>query len=201
MACENLAPVHAHPMPETEMKVVRSGGMLHLLIQVPLPDLMLALPTNMGRARTMLEPQPWRLKPYLTAHTHVVLPSGSTQHVSIESARIRRTRAADVRSFAEVEVTASVRLDQRTAVVLRYDGVLHRVANHRVRVQTNAGLPIGVIEYRLATKQGTSLLLPGALSAKEGGGRTSLWAGVPVAYPPGRSGSIVGTTILIGTGR
>lgn len=139
-----------------------------------MPDLMLALPTDMGRARTMLEPQPWRLKLYLAAHTHVVLRSGRMLPVSIETVRIHRTRAADVGSYAEVEVAASVRLDQRTPVVLRYDGVLHRVANHRVRVRTNAGRLIGVIEYRLATKQGTSLLLPGAPSAKEGGARTSL---------------------------
>ncbi|MEZ5743213.1 MAG: hypothetical protein R3D89_05645 [Sphingomonadaceae bacterium] len=155
------APLQAHPMPDTEITVGRNAQTLNLVIKLPMSELMLALPPHYPRdAKALIGSNQRDLRAYFAAHTRLLAHGGRTVPVTIGSIRLNREHDPDVGNYAELEVRATARIAGHVPLSLVYDGVLHRVANHRAIVRDRAGRLLGVIRFSLAAKAATPLPLP-----------------------------------------
>lgn len=155
-------PVMAHPMPNSEVTVARGAQTVNLVIRVPLPELMLALPLQSPRdAKSLLSDDQRALQSYFAAHTRLLTMRGAAIPVTIGSIRLHQERNPDVGNYAELEVAASARIGGSARLSLAYDGVVHRIANHRVMVRDLAGRPLGTVRYNLSTKASSYVILPG----------------------------------------
>lgn len=157
----DVEPAIAHPMPDTEITVIRSEKELNLSIRLPMSELMLALPSqrSLDAGELLIDGQS-DLRTYFAAHTRLVSSQDVTAPITIRSLQLNRDDDADIGSYAELEVIASVHVGGAVPLTLVYDAVLHRVANHRAIVRDNSGQLLGVIHYSLALKAATPLQLP-----------------------------------------
>lgn len=159
--------LHAHPMPDTEITVARAAQVVNLTIRVPMSDLLAALPPRVSRnPRTLLGGGQRELRAYFAAHTRLVTRQGATLPITIGAVRMHRERDPSVGDYAELEVMAAARIGRDVSLSLAYDGVLHRIANHRASVRDGNGRLIGVIRYSLAAKRAAALPLSGAASGR-----------------------------------
>ena len=155
------APVVAHPMPDTEITVSRGPATINLVIRVPMHDLMLALPKHAPRkAPQLLAADQPDIRAYFARHLHVLDDAHRHVPLRIGTVSLHRDRDPDVGVYEELEIHAFGTATSAKRLNLAYDGVIHRVINHRALVRDRAGKVLGIIRYELATKRTKGLLLP-----------------------------------------
>lgn len=174
-----LGPAKAHPMPDSEIVVTRGGDRVDLTIRVPMDDLLLAMkddPAAKGLPRdagALLAGDAAGLKAYVAAHVALEAPlasGGKRVAVTVDSLREVADEDEDVGHYSELEVKAHGFVAGDVPLVLAYDLVLGRVANHRALVSDAGGKALGVIRYSLAEKKANALPLPvvAAMGARVG---------------------------------
>lgn len=168
------ATVGAHPMPDTQIVVDRSANQIALTIRLPVAELLIAQPlAGLGND----DPTPEsiaKLRAYFAGHTAIVDASGKRYPLTLKSIEIEKSSDAEVGTYSELVVRAIAPVTASEAVFLDYDGIMHRVANHRAFIQNAAGAEIGVVGYNLARKD-TNLvaLAPSPRSAAADAGSPS----------------------------
>lgn len=151
----------AHPMPDTEITVVRGTERLRLTIRVPLDDLRLAIGEPSQRLTTTDGASSSKhLRKYFERHARLIKSNGTPVPMVIEAVRVTTDRNNDVGTYRELVVETSALIRSAEQVVLAYDGVLHQVANHRARVMDASGKLIGIIRFSMAEKRATRVAIP-----------------------------------------
>ena len=144
---------NAHSMPDTQVVVDRSAQGVTLYLQAPVEDLALAL------GRPVAPEDHATLHSYFVAHTRIETAAGHPLPVEIIRIDLVEDHHADVGQFSEVQVTATAPADAEATLILRYDGILHEVANHRALVYAPDGTRLGILRFDLAKKAPTTLTL------------------------------------------
>ena len=162
----------AHPMPDSEIIVVRWPDRVDLTIYVPMDDLLLAMkddkeavgiPRDVDAllAKGLINDQA-AFKAYVASHVALVTADGKAVPFTIDKLLKVADSDADVGDYAELEVHAYGDVAGDVSITLVYDLVLGRIANHRALVHDEDGKEIGVIRYNLADKKAEALVLPAA---------------------------------------
>ena len=162
----------AHPMPDSEIIVVRWPDRVDLTIYVPMDDLLLAMKDDKAAAGiprdadTLLAKRQINdqaaFKAYVASHVKLVTADGKAVPLTIDRLLKVADSDADVGDYAELEVHAYGDVAGDIPLTLVYDLVLGRIANHRALVHDEDGEEIGVIRYNLADKKAEALVLPAA---------------------------------------
>lgn len=154
--------LRAHPMPDTEIVVTREAASVEFEVRIPLDDLMLVLP-DLDAAAPLSDSARSQIAEYLGAHLRLEEASGAgaAVAVTIDMVRLQKGTDSHVGEYREVEIGARAASVAEGPLTLRYDAVLHQVANHRALVRLSDGSPIGIIRFSLAEKRATPLTLPG----------------------------------------
>lgn len=168
-------PLSAHPMPDTEIVVGRDTGGMRLSLRIPVSDLQLALQAgSLNDDQKIDAGEMSLLRDYFARHLRIISATGSAIPVRFEKAELSSTRHGDVGEYRELELRFSAQARGDQLMLLEYDAVMHRVANHRAIVRDRDGSAIGQIRYSLAEKDTnrvelpTTRILPKASSAPEG---------------------------------
>ena len=153
-------------MPDTRITVARDAVGLRMTLRIPWPELLLALPAEVPRrAFGPTEEDLPRLRTYIAAHLRVVPEGSAPVPVTLHRIHIYESTDEDVGRYQEVEVVASVAILGEVPLVLDYDAVLHRVANHRAIVRDAGCAHIGVVRFSLAQRHATPVAIPPASHA------------------------------------
>lgn len=148
-------------MPDTEIVVERTAEELRLTIRAPLSDLALAMPLAGLDADDRLDPQERAaLEAYVKRHAALRSVEGTTYPIAIDAIAIVATRHSDVGNYRELDLRASSSVGGTKPLTLAYDGIIHRIANHRALVSSASGRPYGVIRYSLAVQDTNPVTLP-----------------------------------------
>lgn len=161
------APAAAHPMPDTEITVLRGEAETHFAVRMPLSDLQLALPPGtMDGDDTLSAEERVKLAAYIFQHMAINSPQGEDLPLTINSVAIAAADDADVGHYRELEMVVSAPASAATPIRLTYDAIMHRIANHRAFVASDVGEPIGIIRFNLAEAGTNPVDIPAVSSAQ-----------------------------------
>jgi hypothetical protein len=155
----------AHALPGTEIVITQRGDTMTLDFAVPMPELILAMKLPKGTAN-MLVTQGDAIVTYFSAHLRVTDGNGRAVPVALSGWTIAPMTDEDVGTFDMLQFTASLRPVTTTGLVLHYDAVIHRVANHVAslrQARANAFRGLGVIGYDHVAKATPAFALGAAL--------------------------------------
>lgn len=153
------SPAFAHSMPDTQIIVARSPDEITLTIRASLEDLGLVMTDAPDTDAVLTPAEEAALRAYFMEHTRIDTAEGTALPVNIEGMRLIEGHHADVGIFEEVLVTAKAPVAAGEALVLRYDAILHEVANHRALVYGADGTRLGILRFDLSAKAATVLPL------------------------------------------
>lgn len=191
-----LRPAKAHPMPDSEIVVARGAERVNFTIRVPMDDLLLAMkddPAAKGLPRdagALLAGDQTGLKNYVAGHV-ALEADGKRFRLVIDSLREVADEDEDVGHYSEAEMKAHGVVAGDVPLVLVYDLVLGRIANHRALVSDAGGKSLGVIRYSLADKKAETLGLPlyaGPKAAKKAGAAPAAPPAAPAQAESERKG-------------
>lgn len=148
-------------MPDTRITVARDAEMLRMTIRIPWQELLLALPEEMPRHVVgPTEENFSHLRSYFIRHLHVVPEDNPPVPITLHWIRVYESSDEDIGLYREVEVVASTVVRGDVPLMLDYDAVLHRVANHRAIVRDSGCAPVGVVRFSLAQRHATPVVIP-----------------------------------------
>ena len=167
LALWTAAPAAAHPMPDTEITVLRTEAETRFAVRMPLSDLQLALPPGtMDDDDRLTAAERVNLAAYVFQHMAVSSLQREDLPLTINSIAIAAADDADVGPYRELEMIVSTPASATTPIRLTYDAIMHRVGNHRAFVASDAGETIGIIRFNLAEAGTNPVDIPAVPSAK-----------------------------------
>lgn len=146
-------------MPDTQIIVERRPATVTLTIRASLEDLGLVMANAPDTDAVLTPAEEAALRAYFQEHTRIDTTGGTELPVEIEGLRLIEGHHADVGVFEKVLVTAKAPVPAGEALVLRYDAILHEVANHRALVYGVDGTRLGILRFDLSAKAPTVLPL------------------------------------------
>jgi hypothetical protein len=151
----------SHPMPDTEITVSGTATAVNLIVRLPMHDLLLALPPTAPRRTSALLADGQRdLRAYFLRHLRVLDRNNRPVPLKLGVIALHQDKSPNVGEYKELEVRAAASASQGEPLTLVYDGIIHRVINHRALVHDRRGELIGIIRFELATKRVRPLPLP-----------------------------------------
>lgn len=146
----------AHALTDSEVIVERREAELRLFIRAPLEDLALAMPDAPDARSALSDSEEAALRAYFARHTRIFTEAGGVP-VEIVEVRLIEAHHGDVGAYGEVQVVASAPVATTAGFTLRYDGILHQVANHRALVYASDGTRLGILRFDLSLKAPNAL--------------------------------------------
>lgn len=148
----------AHPMPNTVILVSLDDAGLTLDIAVPMPELLLALPSSFAKDAELLGgPQQPLLASYFRTHLAILSSDGTAQRFAIESFDLSSAADDGVGRYQELRLRVRVPGTQTfnpRNFTLAYDAVIHQVPNHYALVQVSQDFRTGLLPSERATELG-----------------------------------------------
>jgi len=181
-------PLHAHPMPNTQIAVWIGAGGMYFDIAVPGPELRLALPREWPRDADLLaEPQRAAVLRYFDAHFLVQAAAGPPQPHHIQSLTRWQASDPDAGYYEELRLRILVPIRvgfEPRGFELHYDAIIHQVPNHFALVTVNVDFRNGQLDATRAREVGVirydfsrNLTPPLVVSTAPG----NLWRGLRAA--------------------
>ncbi|WP_025031060.1 hypothetical protein [Nitratireductor aquibiodomus] len=153
----------AHPMPDTEVIVDQEAQAITLTIRTSLETLGLVMREAPDNDATLTAAEDTALRTYFAEHTRIDTQNGVALPVTITEVRLLEGHHSDIGHFEEVEIKATAPVPSGSGLILRYDGILHEVANHRALVYAPDGRRLGVLRFDLSKKEPNVLPLESAV--------------------------------------
>jgi hypothetical protein len=168
-------------MPDTEIVVERSAANADFTIRAPLHDLAIALSAQSFDADDHIDAQEKaRLEEYFQQHLAVTSADGRRYPIAIAEMRIVAASHSDVGRYQVLEVHAAASIPGNERMLFDYDGIMHRVANHQVRVASAQGGTFGIVRYSLASRDTNVIAIEpidssGNDAIRPAGGKDARW--------------------------
>ena len=153
------SPAFGHSMPDTQIILARDSEAITLTIRASLEELGLVMTDAPDTDAVLTPTEEAALRAYFTEHTRIDKAEGTALPVKIEELRLIEGHHADIGIFEEVLVIVEAPVPAGEALVLRYDAILHEVANHRALVYGVDGTRLGILRFDLSAKAATVLPL------------------------------------------
>lgn len=156
----------AHALPGTDMVITQQADALTIVIAVPVPELLLAMQLPKDTP-DVLATHGDAIRTYFAAHLMVTDAGGQFLPVAMSGWAIVPVMQDDVGTFDVLQFTAITPSTTTTGLMLHYDAVMHRVANHYATLRQAQGTSLrylGMIGYDHLNKETPPFAL-GALLA------------------------------------
>jgi hypothetical protein len=151
-----LSIIYAHPMPNTEIIVSLNDSSVQLEIKIPVPELLLAFSQNEQiTAENLMTDSRGFIENYFREHLKILSNNGIEQTYEIKSLAMAKNTDEFVGEYQELDLKVEMPVREGFNphdFVLKYDAVIHQVANHFALVKVISDsqektLEIGAIRY------------------------------------------------------
>jgi hypothetical protein len=160
----------AHPLPDSTIVLAATESGIAITIEVPLADLLLALPRHLPKDGAILVTQHQvELKDYFSHHMAVRIGDAEPLPLELQSMTLEQAVHVDVGPYALLKINGVAVADKAALSqpwLLAYDAVMHQVPNHGAQVSiirdgANDILaePVGIIRFDYSKKLTPPLLI------------------------------------------